>query len=165
MAPSAKNRQPWHYIVFGGTPKTEFLNCMEQGITRECEDTPTFPNYQHAIPDARHTLEVMRQAPIIIAVLNTNGTTPFEPLDFENRIMEINDTLSIGASIQNILLKAEQLGIGTLWIGNTCFAYRELTAYLKTTNQLIGAIALGYPQEKPAPRPRKNLQDIMEYRL
>ena len=35
MAPSAKNRQPWQYIVFGGERKTEFLEYMWKGILRE----------------------------------------------------------------------------------------------------------------------------------
>lgn len=28
MSPSAKNRQPWKYIVLGGENKLEFLKCM-----------------------------------------------------------------------------------------------------------------------------------------
>ena len=30
--------------------------------------------------------------------------------------------------------------------------------------ELAGAIALGYPDETPAPRPRKKLEDIVEFR-
>ncbi|MBR3023444.1 MAG: nitroreductase family protein, partial [Oscillospiraceae bacterium] len=96
--------------------------------------------------------------------LNTNGKSPFDPVNADDRITEICDTLSIGASIQNILLKATELGLGTLWIANTCFAYRELTEYLDTKNQLVGAIAVGYPDESPNPRPRKSLDEIIEFR-
>ena len=31
VAPSAKNRQPWKYIVFGGKYKKELLMAMETG--------------------------------------------------------------------------------------------------------------------------------------
>ena len=34
-APSAKNRQPWKYIVFGGIQKQELLNAMASGLQRE----------------------------------------------------------------------------------------------------------------------------------
>lgn len=71
----------------------------------------------------------------------------------------------IGASIQNILLKAYELGLGTLWIANTCFAYKELVEYLETDRQLIGAIALGYADECPRQRPRKSIEEIMEFRF
>lgn len=64
-----------------------------------------------------------------------------------------------------MLLKAEEIGLGTLWIANTCFAYTELEAYLNTKEQLIGAIAVGYADEMPSKRPRKKLEEIVEYRL
>ena len=86
-------------------------------------------------------------------------------VDADDRFVEICDTLSIGASIENMLLKATEIGLGTLWIANTCYAYKELTEYLETTQQLVGAIALGYADEKPIQRPRKQLEDIVEYRL
>lgn len=63
-----------------------------------------------------------------------------------------------------MLLAAQELGIGTLWIANTCFAYQELVSYLQTQHQLVGAVALGYPDETPPQRPRKPLEDIVEYR-
>ena len=164
VAPSAKNRQPWKYIVFSGQSKEEMLDKMEAGINREENISPSLPNSSSGIPDARNTLKIMREAPVIILVLNTNGKSPFEPVSADGRITEICDTLSIGASIQNILLKATELGLGTLWIANTCFAYRELTEYLDTKNQLVGAIAVGYPDESPNPRPRKSLDEIIEFR-
>ncbi len=165
MAPSAKNRQPWKYIVFGGESKKELLNQMEIGIEREENEQAFLVNSKHGIPDAKNTLRIMKEAPVIIVVLNTNGTTPFEELNVDGRFTEICDSLSIGASIQNMLLKAEEIGLGTLWIANTCFAYKELAEYLDTTNQLIGAIAIGYSDEKPSQRPRKMMDEIVEYRL
>ena len=64
-APSAKNRQPWKYIVFGGAQKQELLKVMEAGI------------------------------------LNTNAKSPFLPVDNDEHITELCDTLSIGALIEN----------------------------------------------------------------
>lgn len=64
-----------------------------------------------------------------------------------------------------MLLQAQELGIGTLWIANTCFAYRELISYLDTEFQLIGAIALGYANENPIAKPRKMFDDIVEFRI
>ncbi|MBQ7783480.1 MAG: nitroreductase family protein, partial [Oscillospiraceae bacterium] len=95
----------------------------------------------------------------------TNGYSPFIEINSDDRITEICDTLSIGASIENILLKSTEIGIGTLWIANTCFAYPELVDFLNTQNKLIGAIALGYANETPPPRPRKDSADVIEYRL
>ncbi len=163
-APSAKNRQPWKFIVYGGRPKQALLRCMEQGLYRERHGEPLLPKSAFGLPDARHTLRVMRHAPVLIIVMNTNGKNPFLPLDGDDRIAEICDTLSIGAAIENMLLTAENLGLGTLWIGNTCFAYTEMMECLRTEGQLVGAVALGYADEHPAARPRKELREIVEYR-
>ena len=165
MSPSAKNRQPWKYIVLGGENKLEFLKCMWKGILREENENSLLPNSKNGLADAKNTWNIMMQAPILIVVLNNNGKNPFDMVDADSRFVEIFDTLSIGASIENMLLTATEIGLGTLWIANTCYAYKELTEYLETTQQLVGAIALGYADEKPIQRPRKQLEDIVEYRL
>lgn len=165
MSPSAKNRQPWRYIVLGGENKSEFLGHMWKGILREENEQTMLPNSKNGIPDAKNTWKIMMQAPILIVILNTNGKNPFDVIDSDSRFAEICDTLSIGASIENMLLKATEMNLGTLWIANTCYAYKEITEYLETTQQLVGAIALGYADESPTQRPRKNIEDIVEYRL
>lgn len=164
LAPSAKNRQPWKYIVYTGTEKEKLLNAMEQGLNREAAEHNLLPKSAFGLPDAFHTLQVMRQAPVVIIVMNTNGQSPYEETDTDRRFSEICDSLSIGASIENMLLKATQLGLGTLWIANTCFAYHDMMQVIQAPGQLIGAVALGYPDEQPPKRPRKPLEDILEFR-
>ena len=165
VAPSAKNRQPWKYIVFGNGSKEELLKAMEEGLEREENGITEIPKSGYGIPDAKNTLSIMKEAPIIIVVLNTNAKSPFLQIDNDERISEICDTLSIGASIENMLLAAEEIGLGTLWIANTCFAYPELVTFLNTEEQLVGAIAVGYANESPGQRPRKEMDEIVEYRL
>jgi len=164
VASSAKNRQPWKCIVLGNKHKEEFLACMEMGIKRE-ETNTMLPQSKSGLTDAKNTLRIMREAPVLIVILNTNGKSPFVSLNADERFTEICDNLSIGAFIENMLLQAQELGIGTLWIANTCFAYRELISYLNTEFQLTGAIALGYANENPTAIPRKMFNDIAEFRI
>ena len=164
LAPSAKNRQPWKFLVYGGEEKKEILKKMRAGIKRELKE-PLFKDSKRLLPDADNTLRIMMSAPIVVFVLNTNGVSPMETIDMDGRFTEICDSLSIGAAIENMLLRAQQLGVGSLWIGNTCFAYKELTDYIGKSGQLIGAVALGYPDESPDARPRKKLKDIVEYHI
>ena len=107
----------------------------------------------------------MREAPVVVLVLNTNGTSPFLPVDADARITELCNTLSIGAAVQNLLLRAFELRLGTLLIANTSFAYPELTAHISTDAQLVCAVALRLAAESPAARPWKPLADIAEFRL
>lgn len=164
VAPSGKNRQPWKFLVYGGEEKKEILAMMRKGIKRELRE-PLFKDSKRLLPDADNTLRIMMTAPIVIFVLNTNGVSPMETIDMDGRFTEICDSLSIGAAIENMLLRAQQLGVGSLWIGNTCFAYEELMDYIGQAGQLIGAVALGYADEKPEVRPRKKLEDIVEYHI
>lgn len=164
-APSAKNRQPWKCIVFKNEHKKKFLECMENGIYKEEFIHNTLPKSIDGLGDAKNTLRIMREAPVLIVILNTNGKSPFISIDADDRFTEICDSLSIGAFIENMLIQAEGLEIGSLWIANTCFAYNELISYLNTPYQLIGAVALGYADEKPIARPRKPLESIVEYMI
>ena len=165
LAPSGKNKQPWMFLVYGGQEKDKLLDQMDKGIQRESGANPLLPRSGYGLSDARNTLRVMKEAPVIIVILNSHGKSPFESLTVDERFTEIVDTLSIGAAIQNMLLQAEEQGLGTLWITNTCFAYPELSACIGTEHQLIGAIALGYGAENPPQRPRKGMEDIVEYRM
>ena len=54
--------------------------------------------------------------------------------------------------------------MGTLWIANTCFAYNELMKFIGTDIQLTGIVAVGFADEAPVKRPRKLLEEIVEYR-
>ena len=162
VAPSGKNRQPWKFLVYGGEEKKEILKKMRAGIKRELKE-PLFKDSKRLLPDADNTLRIMMSAPIVVFVLNTNGVSPMETIDMDGRFTEICDSLSIGAAIENMLLRAQQFGIGSLWIGNTCFAYNDMVEVIPSKGQLIGAVAVGYAAEKPYPRPRKKLEEILEY--
>ncbi len=164
LAPSAKNRQPWKFIVYSGKSKNELLAEMEKGLLRERDGKALLPNSKDGLADAFNTLRIMREAPTLIVILNTNCSSPFENISTDKRISEICDNLSIGASVENMLLKATELGVGSLWIANTCFAYNELVDYIGTTYQLVGAVSLGYADEAPVARPRKCLDNVVEYR-
>ena len=111
MAPSAKNRQPWKYIVYTRDGKQKLTDAMAKGIEREESGEAKFPDFRYGIADAKNTVRVMREAPVVIVVLNTNGKSPFIPVKEDGRIVEQCDALSIGASIQNMLLRAQELGL------------------------------------------------------
>lgn len=71
---------------------------------------------------------------------------------------------SLSASIQNMLLAATEKGIGGLWICDIYFAYSELCQWLNSDGQLIAAIAFAYPNESPKEKPRKKIEDLVEWR-
>lgn len=163
LAPSSKNRQPWRFIVAAGQEKAQILDAMAQGLQRE-KVSPLLPESAPYRSGAEHTLSIMRQAPVNIFVIDPFGENLFQTLTPEQRIYEICNAQSLGAAVQNICLAAEELGLGTLWICDTYFAYEELMDSLKADGELFAALALGWPDEAPAARPRKPLAEVAEWR-
>ena len=74
--------------------------------------------------------------------------------------IEVADLLSIGAAIQNMLLAAEELHIGALWVCDIFYAYPALTSFLGESAPILSAICLGYPDEAPGPRMRFTTDEI-----
>ncbi|MDE6600792.1 MAG: nitroreductase [Lachnospiraceae bacterium] len=163
-APSSKNRQPWKYIVIQGNAKKEMLQVFRLGIEREENDNALLPLSKQHIAAAKHTVDIMAEAPIIVFVVNSMGKSILTELTPEEHIYEICNIQSISASIQNMLLAATEKGIGSLWICDIYFAYSELCKWLDSDGQLIAAIAFGYPNEFPKEKPRKKIEDIVEWR-
>lgn len=163
-APSSKNGQPWKYIVIQGNAKEEMLKVFRKGIEREENDSALLPQSKQYIVGAKHTVDIMEEAPVIVFIVNSLGKNILAELTPEEHIYEICNIQSISASIQNMLLSATEKGIGSLWICDIYFAYSELCKWLDDDGQLIAAIAFGYPDEFPEERPRKKIDDIVEWR-
>lgn len=96
---------------------------------------------------------VIKQAPILILI--------FRPKD-DHWI--VGDNLSIGACIQNICLRATDLGLGSLWIRDIAYVSEKVAKMLGHGDlELNCAVSLGIPNQCPKPRPRKKLEDIIEW--
>ena len=162
LAPSSKNRQPWRFIVAAGREKERFLDAMRSGLERE-KTQPLLPESACYLGGAENTLRIMEQAPVLILILNTLGVDLHAAAGPEERIFEICNAQSIGAAVQNMTLAATELGLGSLWICDTYFAYQELCSW--AGGELAAVMALGYPDEEPGPRPRKRLEEAAEWRI
>lgn len=162
-APSSKNRQPWHFVVTSGQSKEDALYAMQRGLEREHRE-PLLPESAQYLSSAEKTMRIMREAPVVIFVVNPLGLDIHCPLNAEERIYELCNAQSVGAAIENMTLTATELGLGSLWICDTYFAYRELGEWLNMGGELLAALAIGYADENPAARPRKIPEDVTEWR-
>lgn len=162
-APSSKNRQPWRFIVAEGNAKEEALAAMGRGLTRE-RKTPLLPNSVRYLAGAEATLNIMRQAPVLIFVADPIGMDLHTVLTAEERIYERCNAQSIGAAVENMTLAATALGLGSLWICDTCFAQAELQDWLGEAGELVAALAVGYADEAPPARPRRPLEETVIWR-
>ncbi|EEG47564.1 nitroreductase family protein [Blautia hydrogenotrophica] len=163
-APSAKNRQPWKFVIVMGKEKEGMLEAFRRGIEREEKREALLPESQQFLSGAKYTAQIMEQAPVSVFVLNSLGKGLFSSMNEEERIFEVCNIQSVSAAIQNMLLAAEHKGIGSLWIYDIFFAYEELCQWLGTEGELLAAVSFGYPNEAPKPRPRKELDKVVVWK-
>jgi nitroreductase len=157
QAPSGKNRQPWRFIVVQGKARAEMVRVMRAGIAHlEEEGIDT--------GSAKWSVQIMEQAPVTVFVFNPYIEYEQPMDDIGARMMNIVDVQSAGAAIQNMLLAATDLGLGSLWICDVFSAYTELCEWLGETHQMIAAVSFGYPDEAPGARPRKGMDEVTEWR-
>ena len=151
LAPSAKNRQPWKFVIVKDSVKDKISNMM---IEKEESLKTNFKNEVHKFNSSvLATAKIIKEAPVLILVLKYN----------ENNWM-VGDLLSIGGAIEHICLRATDLGLGSLWIRDICYVQEEIAKLIKHENmEVISAVSIGYTNEKPNEKKKKMLNEVLEW--
>jgi nitroreductase len=142
-APSAHNQQAWQFIILRGEKKQE----LAQLVTTQ---SVAFPRPAAAL--LRMGAKSILSAPVVIAVANTgdlikHGTELFKvekeaAHDFF-RTMEIQ---SSAAAVENILLAATSLGLGTVWLGVLYLIKDEVLRFLgEPGGEFMAVVPVGRP--------------------
>jgi nitroreductase len=153
LAPSGKNSQPWRFYVVRQDKRAEMVRVMREGMAHAEEA---------GVPlgSAKWTARIMERAPVTVFVFNQDAEMDARAQDMGAMLGSLVASQSIGAAIQNMLLAAHELGVGSLWICDVFYAYQELIEWLGETHQMIAAVSFGYPDESPGPRPRKTVDEL-----
>lgn len=71
--------------------------------------------------------------------------------------------VDLAIALEHIVLEAAELGLGTCWIG--AFSEDDVKKVLKVPldKKVVALLTVGYPDESPAARPRKGLDEIVAY--
>ena len=156
MAPSAKNSQTWRFTVVMEAKKEEMLTVLRKGIAnREAEGQD--------IGSIKWSIQCIEQAPVTVFVHNTDGIHPWKARKEHESWWDLATVQSVGAAIENMLLAATELGLGSLWIADVWEAYPELNAWFETDHQLVSAVSFGYADVSPQAPPRKPLEEIVRW--
>ena len=144
LAPSGSNTQPWHFIV------------VKSELSRQ------------NLAEISHNQKWMLSAPVFIVCVADIRCRIKENVDVslnENSPQEelkqiIRDT---SISVGHILLEANNLGLGTCWVA--WFLQKEIRPILNIPDDkyVVGIVTLGYSNETPKVRPRKNLEEITHF--
>ena len=133
-APSACNLQNWKFIIVKSDAK-------RKSITKACLQQ-----------------EWMEQAPVFIVVVS-------EPKKAERfygtRGARLYTIQACAASIENMLLTAHSLGLGSCWVG--AFDEHEIWTILGLPEEISvqGVITIGYADEVPQAPPKYRIEHMM----
>lgn len=133
LAPSWKNQQCWRFLVLTDPGKRARL--------------------LGAFPDENPGKNALTMAPCVIVVC----ADPAES-GVENGIEYFVADTAI--AFEHLCLAAHDLGLGTCWMG--MFDEPAIRSALEIPEgiRVVGVTPLGYPDQEPKPRPRKDLGEI-----
>ncbi len=133
LAPSWKNQQCWRFLVLTDAGKRAAL--------------------LDAFPDDNPGKKAVAMAPVVIVVC----ADPAES-DVENGIdYFVADT---AIAFEHLCLAAHALGLGSCWMGWYDEAMIKGAVGIPPNIRIVGITPLGYPDQEPKPRPRKELDEI-----
>ncbi|MDO5861826.1 MAG: nitroreductase family protein [Thermoplasmata archaeon] len=165
-APSSKNRQPWLHRVYSGPIVSEAADAMAGEIEAHLEEEAD-EDRAGDLRSALRTMEILRTVPVMVATTYEDrrpyaGVLPAWREGLTDR--ELVDTLSIGMSLENMMLEAASRGLGTLCIGDHLYATEALARVTGIEGRVVALIAIGHPSEN---RPRSSTRnpDFVEYHL
>jgi nitroreductase len=150
-APNHHLTEPWRFVVLGGSERSKLGEALAEAMAATPGETPS--------PE-RLEIEKSRpmSAPVIVAVISS----PKE----DKKVVPQEEVIAAGAAVQNLLLAAHSLGLGsnirTGWHAYSAPVRRFLG--IKETESLVALVYLGYPEGPPQPGKRTGLAGKVDWR-
>jgi nitroreductase len=143
-APNHHLTEPWRFIVLSNDALDELGDAWARGTEREGGDPEKVRDKPH-------------RAPAIIAVIE-------RPKSHHDKVVEMEEHHAVGAAMQNILLAAHGLGLGTMLRTGPATRLSEVEEYLglKEGEFIAGFIYLGQPPEGDEVRNKSRRTDAAE---
>ena len=166
-APSNHNRQPWKFLVLEDRQEIHALaDSVKRSLATKLRSLPAVAT-AYAEEFADHGT-LFAQAPVLIVALHKRPVSISAALleGLRNPTLVSGEPLSVAMAVQNLVLAAKALGLGTcvmtapLVAQDAVAACLDLPAGFDTTC----FVAVGYPGESPEPPRRKSLEQIVEFR-
>ena len=160
QAPSAHNQQSWRFVVLREKKRLELSHL----VAARAND---YPKPSSSI--LRMASRCLASAPVVISVSNTgsliaHGSELFN-LESEKsydffRTMEIQ---SSAAAVENLLLAATSLGLGSVWLGILYLMKDEVLSFLgEQKGEFMAVIPIGYPKKDQSGPQKKPLEYVLK---
>jgi nitroreductase len=96
------------------------------------------------------------EAPVVIAACAT-------VTDYVMTCGQLTYPIDLAIALEHMVLQAAAEGLGTCWIG--AFYEEEVKKVLNIPPEVrvVALLPIGYPDESPSPRPRKEMKEIVAF--
>jgi nitroreductase len=146
FAPSAMNRKPWEFLVITGEKILQMGELFLLVVKLyEASWKPSNANNNLTWEELAEFSQTYGGAPVVIMVLIEKQTLP----NFQKAFLE-----SASAAMENMLLVATSLGLGTCWMTGPLADEKGLKILLDIPDnkEIVAVTPLGYPKKVPKER-------------
>lgn len=158
--PSFLRIQPWRFIVVADK---KLISKISELILAKSKKSEAGVNIL-----LKSAANIVSGARAIIVIYNSGDMEKMKHKFKEiysnfSEVIQRAELSAISAAIQNMILAAESLRVGSCWLDMPLFCRKEINKLLKTDKELIAFLTLGYPAEKGWRSPRKPLSGAVRY--
>lgn len=157
--PSVIIFQPWKFVVI------ENMNIRDK-IHDALEDNSKKLDMAGRIV-LNPTKMAIKNSKFLIAVYNSGDFIKFTSRfsKIYTKATRISEISAISAAIQNMILTAASLGIGSCWLDTPLLYEQKLNKIfgIKSCDELVAILTFGYADEKGKRAPRKPLSKMIKY--
>ena len=164
FAPSAHNRQPWRFaVITAQSVKENLANAMAADFERDlARDGVPSEKIQAQIERSKDRITSAPVAILLCLDMSEMDSYPDSKRSEAERIMAVQSAAAAGLQL---LLAAHAEGLGGVWACWPLFAQETIrnTLDISETWEPQAMFFIGYPQEIPNAREKKNLNDIVQF--
>ena len=163
-APSAHNRQPWHFVVITSQVVRDQL---AQKMAERYDQDMIAQRIPGDIRKKRvkRSLTLFGEAPVIIIAFLVNKQKYKKQSESNAKLEEVMDIQSIAVAAGHLLLAATASGLGACWYAAPLFCPEIVHNQLQVDSEWEpqALITLGYADEFPQPKEKRTLKDMVTY--
>lgn len=150
--------QPWRYIIVS-----------DKNVIKKISEILVLESKKHRIASKillTSSANTISNSQLLIIIYNSQGFVKWVN-KFGKKFVkyaEVAELSAISAAIQNMILVAENFGIGSCWLSMPLFCKKRINNILNKKEKLIAVITFGYPQGRSEKRfSRKAIVETVEF--
>lgn len=134
-APNHHNAQPWRFFVLAGEARAELGAIMAESLLANIDN---FPKEKCQAILEKERCKLQRSPVVIVAAAEYPQ---------QSNVVEIENVEAVAASVENMLLAAEELGLAAIWrTGDAAYDPRVKQWFgLAPEDHIVAFLYLGYP--------------------